>query len=95
MRLIELDIITDSITHSGQTFSLDGVVSFTINNFGNTDAYIKYSGKGILMKVDKGTSREFNGTSGFIYRGEMRVDFIGADTGLIEVVKSITSRTEI
>ncbi len=95
MRLIEQDIITDSITQSGQTFTLDRVVSFTVNNFGNVDAYIRYSGKGILMKVDAGTSREFNGTSGFVYRGEMRVDFVGADTGMLEVVKSITSTTEI
>ena len=95
MRLIKQKIIVDTVSLSGQSFSLDNVVSFTINNIGDADAYVRYKGESTLMKIDKGTGREFSGLSGFVYDGEMQIDFIGSNSGLVEVVKSITSTNEI
>ncbi len=94
MQFLYKKVVVDTINRSGQTFSIDDVVSFTINNIGNTDCYVSYKGESTLMKIEQGQGRDFPGDSGYVYSGEMQIKFIGSTYGLIEVVKSITSTSE-
>lgn len=87
-------IVTDTINQSGQTFSVDEVIGFTINNTGNTDCYLSYRGKSNLMKIEQGTSRKFESSTMTLYKGEMQIKFIGSEYGLVEVIKNVVSANE-
>lgn len=94
MKFLHKKISVDTLKLNGQTFSLQGVVSFTVHNLGSTTALLSYSGESTLMKIAPKTAREFPGDSGYNYNGIMQVKFENANSGLIEVIKSETTTNE-
>jgi len=93
--MLKKRLAVDTLTRSGETFSLEGVVSFSVYNIGNTDAEIGYNGRGILMTIDKGTGRNFPGDSGYVWEDTMAIRFKGTDSGTVQVIKSLINSTEI
>ena len=94
MNLLKKRIVVDTITQSRETFDVNGVVSFTVINRGAVDCTIAYQGGPALMTIEKGTAREFPGDSGYAFYGIMEINFKGADTGSVEVIKSTASTEE-
>lgn len=93
--LLNKQIEVDTITESGETFDLDLVISFSINNHGKSTAILSYESGQRLLNIAPGTARNFPGDSGFVWNGKMRIDFL--ETGkenFIEIVKGVTSTRE-
>lgn len=97
-----LDVVT--LTQSGETFSIDFAVSFSVLNLGECDATISYSDGSAPMTIPQGQSRSFGGHSGFVYKGEMKVSFpqINIESGMadppeaiIEIVKDVINTDEL
>ena len=44
--------------------------------------------------TEKGTAREFPGDSGYTFFGTMQLNFIGSNTGNVEIIKSVASTNE-
>ena len=95
MRLIEITLDVDTITRTGETFDANLVVGFTVINKGSSDCTLHYQGGPALLKISKGQSREFNGYSGFVWSKRMQIKFIGSEVGDVEVVKAVTSTSEV
>lgn len=94
MRFLHKKISVDTIKTSGQTFSVEAVVSFTVHNLGDTIALLSYNGESTLMRINPKTAREFPGDSGYNYTGIMQIKFDNASNGLVEVIKSETTTDE-
>ncbi len=94
MQLLKKRIVVDTITQDNETFDVNMVVSFTVNNIGASDCIISYQGGARLMRVEKGTAREFPGDSGYTYYGAMQIQFLGSSSGMVEVIKSVASTEE-
>ena len=94
MEFLHKRIEVDMLMKSGDSFTINEVVSFTVNNEGDSDVLLSYKGGATLMKIAKGTGREFSGDSGYVYEGEMQLQFQGTNVGSVEVVKSVTSTRE-
>ncbi len=94
MNLLRKKIVVDTITQSGETFDVDMTVSFTVINKGATNCSLSYQGGPPLMVVEKGTAREFPGDSGYTFFGTMQLNFIGSNTGNVEIIKSVASTNE-
>ncbi|MCT4587285.1 MAG: hypothetical protein N4A71_05640 [Carboxylicivirga sp.] len=94
MRLLTKRLAVDTISESGETFNADLVVSFTVINKGASDCEIGYQGEAPLMRIEKGTSVEFPGDSGYTWDGEWVIRFIGSNTGNIQVRKAIARTNE-
>jgi hypothetical protein len=86
--------VVDTITKSGETFDINNVVSFTVRNIGATDCSIGYQGGGRLGVIEKGTQMEFPGDSGYSWFGTMQINFIGGQSGMVEVFKGVSSTIE-
>ncbi len=94
MRFLKKKIFVDTLKNSGETFDIEGVVSFTVHNIGNSTALLSYKGESTLMEIAPKTAREFPGDSGYNYTGIMQIKFKNAHTGLVEVIKSTTTTDE-
>ncbi len=94
MQLLRKRIVADTITKDSETFDVNNVVSFTVNNIGASDCIISYQGGPRLMMVEKGTAREFPGDSGYTYYGVMQIHFVGNSSGMVEIIKSVTTTEE-
>jgi hypothetical protein len=92
--LLTISLDTDTITESGQTFSVDHAVAFTVINHGITDCKVSYENGATAMVIPKGMQRDFGGYSGFIYKGQMKVEFMNASNGLVEITKNIVDTKE-
>jgi len=94
-RLLTISLDTDTVTDSGQTFSIDHAVAFTVINHGITDCKISYENGANAMIIPKGMQRDFGGYSGFVYKGRMKVEFVNDSTGLVEITKNIVDTNEV
>lgn len=94
MKFLTKKIFVDTLKNSGETFDLNGVVSFTVHNIGNTTALLSYKGESTLMEIAPHTAREFPGDSGYNYTDIMQIKFKEHNTGFIEVIKSRTTTNE-
>ncbi len=92
--ILKKRLAVDTLTKNNDRFNLDGVISFTAYNFGSTDCQVGYTGQGYMMTIAAGQGREFTGHAGTEFYGEMEVKFVGATTGQLEIIKSITDTTE-
>ena len=94
MKLLKKRFAVDTITENGLTFDANLVVSFTIVNKGQSDCQIGYKGGAPLITVEKGTSVEMPGDSGYTWDGIWFVRFIGSSVGYVEIRKAIASTEE-
>jgi hypothetical protein len=94
MNFLHKKVLADILRKNGDSFSLNDVVSFTVINDGDSDALLSYRGEATLMRIPKGTARDFPGDSGYVYFGEMQIAFEGTNMGSVEVIKSVASTTE-
>jgi hypothetical protein len=95
VRLFNISISSETLTESGQVFSIDQVVGFTVVNHGTADCRVSYENGASPMVVPRGQQRTFGGYSGFIYSGKMKVAFIGKNFGLVEVTKDVVDLKEM
>jgi hypothetical protein len=93
-RLLTISLDTDTITETGQAFSIDHAVGFTVINHGITDCKVSYENGSNAMLISKGMQRSYGGYSGFVYKGRMKIDFINSTTGLVEITKDIVDSNE-
>lgn len=84
---------SDTLTQNGEAFSLDNVVEFQVINRGSTDCQIGYIDGPKFCRVEKGTQREFSGLSGYVYGGEMNIQFDG-NAGDVEIFKRYITTNE-
>lgn len=94
MNFLHKKVLADTLTKNGDSFSLTDVVSFTVINEGDFDAQLSYKGESTLMRIPKGTARDFPGDSGYVYFGEMQIAFENSNIGFVEVIKSVASTSE-
>lgn len=94
MQLLKKRAVADTITKSGETFDINNVVSFTVRNIGATDCTIGYQGGARLGRIEKGTQMEFPGDSGYTWYGVMQIDFVGSQSGMVEIFKGVASTEE-
>ncbi len=94
MKLLEKRLAVDTITKSGETFNADLVVSFMVINDGDSDCYLGYQGGAPLLKVEKGTSVEMPGDSGYTWSGDWEIKFIRSDVGSVQIRKAVAATEE-
>lgn len=82
-------IKVDTLGQSRQSFSLENVSGFSINNKGDTDAKVGYVGKPREIDIEVSEKVIFEAPDNCIFDGEMNVEFKGSNTGRLQVIKYV------
>ncbi len=93
MRFFEKKIVADTVIVNHGTFSIDGVVSFTVHNRGSGDVMIGYSNEAPNIPITSGESMVFPAESFHVFSGKMKVVATSGNPNVL-VIKSVTKTTE-
>lgn len=87
----KVEIVMDTIVEDGTSFSLEGVVGFSVENAGYTDAHFGYVGSGQPFDIPKGETRVFSLPHDYEFHKDMDVTFKEVGRGLLKITKYVLS----